>query len=47
MKKIVFTDKQISDIENDYINNHLSCETIGIKMGYSKTPIIELLKKKR
>jgi hypothetical protein len=46
MKKIVFTDEQISDIENDYMNNHLSCETIGIKMGYSKRPIIELLKKR-
>ena len=46
MKKIVFTDEQISDIENDYMNYHLSCETIGIKMGYSKRPIIELLKKR-
>jgi len=46
MKKIVFTDEQIKNIENDYLNNHFSCETIGKKIGYSKRPIIELLKKR-
>jgi predicted DNA-binding protein YlxM (UPF0122 family) len=45
MKKIVFTDKQISEIEKDYLINNLSCETIGKKFGISKRPINNLLKK--
>jgi predicted DNA-binding protein YlxM (UPF0122 family) len=45
MKKIVFTDKQISEIEKDYLINNLSCETIGKKFGISKIPINNLLKK--
>jgi predicted DNA-binding protein YlxM (UPF0122 family) len=45
MKKIVFTDKQISEIEKDYLINNLSCETIGKKFGISKVPINNLLKK--
>jgi hypothetical protein len=44
MKKIVFDDNEIRDIEYEYLNNGLSCESIGKKYGVSKSPIINLLK---
>jgi predicted DNA-binding protein YlxM (UPF0122 family) len=46
MKKVVFTDKQIIEITNDYLCNKLSCKTIGKKFNVSKTPINNLLKEK-
>jgi hypothetical protein len=45
MRKIVFTEKEISEIERDYLINNLSCETIGKKFGVSKRPINNILKK--
>jgi predicted DNA-binding protein YlxM (UPF0122 family) len=46
MRKIVFTDEQIEEIEFEYVINKLSCEKIGNKFNVSKRPIIELLKKR-
>lgn len=46
MKKIIFTDKQIEEIELYYVVNGLSCQNIGNKFNVSKRPIIELLKKR-
>ena len=46
MKKVVFTDKQVIEITNDYLCNKLSCKTIGKKFNVSKTPINNLLKEK-
>ena len=45
MRKIVFTDKEIIEIETDYLVNNLSCDDIGRKFGISKRPINNLLKK--
>lgn len=45
MKKIVFTDKEIAMIKEDYLTNNMSCEKIGKKFGVSKRPINQLLKK--
>jgi hypothetical protein len=47
MKKIVFTDKQINEIEYEYLINKLSCENIGKKYNLSKKPIINLLKENK
>jgi len=44
MKKVIFTDKQIIEITNDYLVNKLSCETIGKKFNVSKRPINNLLR---
>ena len=45
MEKIIFTDKQIREIQFDYEINGLSCEVIGKKIGLSRNPITTLLKK--
>jgi len=44
MKKIIFTDNDMSMIKHDYLVKKLSCEKIGKKFNVSKRPINQLLK---
>jgi len=46
MRKIMFTNDEISQIEFDYLVNELSCIVIGKKFGISKRPIIAILKER-
>jgi len=44
MKKVVFTNEQIKDIINEYVNNHISMQNISIKYNVSREVISRVLK---